>query len=238
MPSSNPLIKDVVGDGSCFFRAMYYSAQAANLLPRVVKCFGGDPKSPSPITEVGFVRLARMALSHAIRNKKDATIIHESYQVFKALSKEDYKIMLNSSFPSWFQRAFAKLPSTEQEYREGFAKHTLSLSSWVSELEVHITKAFLAKCKIQLHVFNKQGSPRRFKDYKSGVIYLLNQNEIHYNSVLVTLQQKKKQIITPTKQTAKTCPEGKILNPLTNRCLLQHSCKGYEVQFKQLIGEL
>ena len=98
------ITKDVRGDGSCFFRAIYNSIQFVPLENRikVFKCF---KVTDMDVNEDTFLKLARKRLSQMILEKKDFGIIYAMYKNLKSYAKEDFKI-ITSGFPVWFKTRF------------------------------------------------------------------------------------------------------------------------------------
>jgi hypothetical protein len=211
---------DVKGDGSCFFRSIY----------KVLR--HNKHKLTHKTTEDEFVTNIRTIL-HEIVIQEDATpystLIHDIYTNLKTLSSQDYKMLLESSFPKWFVTRFKRsLPASESIFRKQYAKGILEKSNWVSEIEVRLLSLYMKKnYKLNIKVYNKP--PRRIN--KTNTISVLNKGEYHYNAII--------SVDTPTQHTPKTpqspktkpkeCPSTHIRNPKTNRCVSRTSCKGYEV---------
>lgn len=208
-------IVDVTGDGSCFFRALYLVLKQKNGIPRLIKNY--QENNLHVEGEEEFVSMMRILLAKLIVEKKDWGIIHDVYQNLKHLDKRDYTSILKTSFPSWFVAMFRTLPKTEQVFRNKFANGILSKSNWVSEIEVTIVAKMLQETKFYLHIFTGKSLPNKRFAFAPKGLYLLNLNEVHYNAIIPDLSSNK------------VCMEGKILNPVTYRCVLQTSCKGYEV---------
>lgn len=235
-------IVDVKGDGSCFFRSIYKVAESKRMINRVLKKMGRQNKSSSSIDEDAFVVFFRKGLAERIIANKDYGVIHDVYITLQGLSKQDYRVILESSFPSWFVRKFGKnLPPKEEDFRVSFATSVSETkSNWASEIEVTVVKEiFKREMKANFIVFNSP--PKKTYPFLKSGWYLLNRGEVHYNAIIVkfandTTSPKKSKMrmknIASPKQ--KECKATHVLNPETKRCVLRNSCKGYEIIVKQL----
>lgn len=211
-------ICDVAADGSCFFRSLYHSAKASGALNHILKRLKGT-KTKDP-GENGFVKLTREALSECIQKKEDRGVIKKVYQTLRVLNKEDYNIIVASSFPSWFASTFRSLPPSEETFRDKFAKKILKKTSWVSEIEVTLIRKMIhVRSNWRLVILNSK--PTEKWTPKPNEIYVLNLNETHYNAILVIKE--------------KQCASDKIFNKDTNRCVSKTSCKGYELQLAEIL---
>lgn len=260
---ANFKIQDVEPDGSCFFRSIYYSAKSVNALKFIIRRFSQFYEDKENIIEVhdeeSFVRFMRKALKFIIEREKDDGYIDRLYENLKLLDKEDYKEVIQTSFPDWFVSLFPKLPKTVNVFRKKLAREENVITNWVAEIEVSIVKQIIEKYnRYTLQILNTRPSSKQFET-KENVIYLLNKGESHYNAIVIRQDNKasasrdkasasrdkasasrdnvdkklrskstmKKKRSTPKKI---VCPDTKILNEKTNRCVLKNSCKGYELR--------
>lgn len=215
-------IVDVNADDSCFFRSIYISLRHGRMMSAFMSRLGirKHPKS-----EEEFVGFVRERLAKLIETKEDADIIESVYNNLKTFGKPDYKVVLSSSFPSWFRAAFKTLPKSEGTFREKFAAGVRDKSSWASEIEVRILRDhFERDGKYQLVILNKRPSPRMKLNKRT--IYVLNIGELHYNAVLPSSKVKEE-------DSEASCPPQKVMNPETKRCVSRESCKGYEILLKE-----
>lgn len=211
-------LKDVKGDGSCFFRSIFHSARHGKILPAVLKRLNIKDKPD----EEGFVRQVRDTLAYMVLQREDRGIMTNIFEHLKELSSADYKQVITSSFPAWFVAAFRKLPKTENVFRDKFAEGVRKVTSWASEIEVRLLKLAIERDgKYELVILNTPPtSTTRFK--KRGV-YVLNLGEAHYNAVLISTSKAK---------VTKECKQDQIYNEKTRRCVSRKSCKGYELLVK------
>lgn len=214
-------IVDVKGDGSCFYRSLYESANnRPRMVERMLKKMGHIVSTTKP-TQTQFVQHFRLGLSKRIVDQKDYGVIKDVYTNLKAMDSKNYKEIMTSSFPSWIVREFKQLPKTEASFRKAFAQGVLSMSAWASEIEVRIVNEILKKeLKSRLGVFNSP--PRSSFQFKKNVLYLINRDELHYNAIVIEDKDLKE------KRT--DCSEDQIRNPDSNRCVSRSSCKGWEVR--------
>lgn len=208
---------DVKGDGSCFFRSVFNSAKAVGALKHVSKRLLLKSYK-EPMTEYEFVKGVRSSISEMISQSKDKGVVKKVYQYLLTLDKETYATMLDTTFPTWFAKYFAKIPKNEVSFREKLAKGVSKTTHWVSEIEVTLVKKLIeTRSTWRLVVLNNNEQAKRTP--KKREIVIINVNEIHYKALL------------PLKK----CPEiTKILNPQTNRCVNKSSCKGFELQLKAM----
>ena len=238
------VVKDVRGDGSCFFRSLYHSMVQLPLKNRVIKSFDGKDMD---IKEDAFVVLVRDFLSKVIKSKKDAKVIGSIYKNLKTQNKENLDLVIEG-MSTWMQKIvksskWSKM--TASKFREEIAEEVLKKNNWVSEMEVEIVKNILKRrADIDLRVLNSQLPKTLPKD----VIYVMNIDEIHYNAVV-----RKSRVVNSVssngsssdssgkKNTIKSkrvlCDKNKILNPKTNRCVSKTSCKGFEVMYYEMQKE-
>jgi len=219
-------VLDVLGDGSCFFRALYHSAKSVYALKHVLRRFGILVKDAT--TEDEFVGAMRNALSDMVLNKKDKHVIRDVYANLLLMDKDSYKLALASSFPAWFAKAFKKLPQSEEAFVAKFAAGVLRTSSWASEIEVRIIQERLRKFK--LVILNSKPSKKYV--IEDNTIYLLNLGEAHYNALVVYMKDEVDKTDAKDKQKQKDCGNDKIYNEKTKRCVKRTSCKGYELTSK------
>jgi len=166
--------RDVQGDGSCFFRALYGVARKQHILHHL--CIALQIAKPNDIN--AFIRSVRSRLARCIRGKKDNHIVSKVYSTLKALDTASYAVMIKSSFPSWFVRKMKTLPNTEDEFRHLFAKGVSKTSSWVSQIEVDIIKGFAQQKGIDIVILNRE--PTSPLAVRNKTLYLLNVDEVHY----------------------------------------------------------
>lgn len=180
-------IKDVIGDGSCFFRSVYGAAKKKRgALKKIVTCF----LDPDRLVEYRndeelFVKDMRSHLSNRIKKRTDGEVIKNLYRSFRALSEEDYALVIDS-MPAWMERAFPEKPKHEGTFRSVISKKVLEKSSWVSEVEVNIVRDTLKHCigdDLHIVILNTKPDKKTFK-MKSKTLYVLNIDEVHYNYLI------------------------------------------------------
>lgn len=218
----NYKIVNVIGDGSCFFRSIYKYLKYADVLEYVsLKLNNNISKVTS---QNDFVILLRIVLSKIIKNQDDSDIIKNVYNTLSEVDKETYSILIES-FPQWFIKNFKKLPNNEGIFRNKISKEIKEITNWAGEIEVKLVEQlFYRLFKFKLVIINSTNLKKEYK-FKNNTIYLLNGNEVHYNAILPNIKPQFSIKINKTR----TCPEGKILNTVTNRCVLKQSCTGLKV---------
>jgi hypothetical protein len=255
--SNNFVIKDVHGDGSCFYRALYTSAKYTDLVQKLISLLAGRERK-KVVSEDKFVALARRYISRRVLKENDGGVVKEVYNHLYSLEKENYAAVM-VAFPSWFRKRFRKLPKDEDTFRTAFAQAILETENWVSEIEIRILLWVLSTTSIQLEIVNTKPKGTQRK-WNANTMYVWNRNEAHYLAILpkrhsssskqsnnLLLQAKVKpvakssvSVIMKTMAKArKNCEDGSLHNPATKRCVKATSCKGYELQadmFKKLLG--
>lgn len=218
-------IEDVMGDGSCFFRSIYQALFSTNQVEHVVKSLHNGPKPPKVDTEDKFVRFLRSQLAKRIVKKDDMNMISEIYNHLQTLDEQTYQAIIHS-FPEWFQESFPDgMPKTETTFRNKIVKQITNVYNWAGQIEVTLTQQiFTQVLDINIHIFNH--SPKTTYRFATNTLYLLNKGEVHYVAILP-------QYKTTQATSTKMCPPEKILNKLTNRCVLRTSCKGLEIIVKK-----
>ena len=217
-------IKDVKGDGSCFYRSVYGAAKASKLLKKMTKCFGvgvgvgvGAGDGAGDIDEDDFVELVRACMSQRIRDGNDFGIIHDMFMSFKEYDSKTYKAIL-VGMPAWFVKSFPKKPRDEMQFRMKIAEKIRLKSSWASEIDITLFQKIVASCssgRRVLKVVVLNSTPTRFSPRKN-CIYVINRGEVHY--MYIHVREKKE------------CPDGKILNERTIRCVKENGNVGKKIQ--------
>lgn len=171
-------IKDVKGDGSCFYRSLFAVLKHNNDLLDFNKCI--DVKRND---EEAFVQGMRSKLSEQIKKRNNKDYIKDLYVYLYGLDKENYDA-ITDAFPDWFQRKFHKMPSTLQEFRNIYSTEILKKTNWAFQPDIELTRAFLKKCSnLRLEIINNR-VPKKYS-FQHNTLYVLNLNENHYNAVLV-----------------------------------------------------
>lgn len=215
----NYKIVDVIGDGSCFFRSIYKYLKYLNILEYVSLKLNNNMFKVTDQND--FIILLRKVLSNEVKEQK-SDIVKNVYNTLSELDKNTYNTLIQS-FPEWFIKAFKKLPNNENTFRNKISKEIKELHNWVGEIEVKLTEQLFYKLfKFKIIILNSINLKKEYK-FKNNTIYLLNIDEMHYNAIFPNI--KPKFVIKITK----TCPEEKILNTITNRCVLKTSCTGLKV---------
>lgn len=210
---------DVTGDGSCFFRSIYQCLKSVDKIDEVKGVLKYNKRSPTIEDETDFVKFLRTVLSKRIQSKDDMGVVQEIYAHLSTLDEDTYNVMLESSFPDWFVEEFKTLPAKETTFRNKIEKAVKDLTNWAGQLEITLTQQLFSQLVgIHIHIFNHK--PAANYRFKKDTIYLLNVREVHYNAIIPAT---KKSI------SVKSCPEGKIINPLSGRCVLKSSCIGLKV---------
>uniref|UniRef100_A0A6C0KUM5 OTU domain-containing protein n=1 Tax=viral metagenome TaxID=1070528 RepID=A0A6C0KUM5_9ZZZZ len=213
--------KHIIGDGNCFYRAIYNSSIETGNLKKIIACFdlyknpiaASSNASANEINEVSFIVELRKALSNRIISKKDHNITSDIYEYLKTLDKETYKAVLDA-FPSWCHKSLKKLPKTIDKFRDKFARHILKQKTWISELEARLVIEIISKYRkgiIKIKIHNT--FPAKSEQLDCKTMHLINENEVHYN-ILV----------------CRECPANKIVNPKTRRCVSEKGIIGQRLR--------
>lgn len=184
------VVRDVRGDGSCFFRALYNAALHTGHLKAMSRAFG-FPRVPEVTDEDTFVHYARLALGHMLTKPVVWPLIvdiHKYLREVRKESKETYYAILEA-YPSWFQRAFKRVPRKVEDFVEILASKISHKHNWVSEIEVRVVLHVLHRASIPIEILNKVPSTTRHK--RTDTMYLLNLGEAHYNYLLRRPVRKK-----------------------------------------------
>lgn len=206
-------IRDVKGDGSCFYRALYNASLHTGNLRKVLRAFGIKTNDHIWNEEL-FVAHVRKALATCImessilpqsqlkgRVKTTYNLLHNIYtniyEIRKA-SKETYYAMLEA-YPTWFSTSFKKLPHSFQEFCTKLSHCITKKSNWVSEIEVRLVEILSSRYSVSIQIFNS--FPQNTIRLNCTTIYLLNRSETHYNYIL-----------------CRDC-DPQIINPPTTRCV-------------------
>lgn len=193
------VVRDVRGDGSCFYRAMYQSAVHTDHIKTIMRRMKIDYKK-TQWTEDMFVKAARNSLSQAVmsssrRSGQLEAMYNYLYETRKQ-SKMTYAAILEN-YPVWFQKHYKRLPPTFNEFRDTFAKCILVTRNWVSEIEVRLLLDILKGVPISI----RNAPPKPRERLSCDIMYLLNLGECHYNYIL-----------------CRDC-EPNVINPPTSRCI-------------------
>jgi hypothetical protein len=190
--------------------------------------FAGD------VDQDTFVKIVRQGVAARVANGNDYGITRTFFSTLSAMSREDYNLILEESFPTWFVRSFRRLPATEGAFREKLAKKLTETGSWASEFDITIVKHILKELKKKLVIFNDRPPKSSYAfDKARNTLYLLNKHEVHYNAIIPQVTKKGD---AQSKSSKSPCAQHKLRNPNTGRCVSKTSCKGWEIRAKQLEG--
>lgn len=206
------VIRDVKGDGSCFFRALYNSALRTGNLTRIMRRLRitddvrmAINKDGMSTAEDAFVRSVRRFLSEFIIGSHTIREIYTYLKGIRETDKMTYYAILES-YPSWFQNKFMKhkLPSSCETFATILSQQVLKMTNWVSEIEVRLVLENLRRIPITI-LNNLPTVPKRIA---CDEIYIFNQGEFHYKYIL-----------------CRDC-RPKLLNPPTKRCVDKNGAVG------------
>ena len=184
------IIRNVKGDGSCFFRALYQASLRTGTLKRIIRRFRrragpAGTQGVITLTEDGFVTEIRAILAAVIMSD-DAIIpsIHDNlYAIYKEKDHLLYDAILES-YPEWFQTRFAKFPKRLATFRSRLAKNVTRKESWVSEIEVRLILDILRGISIKIL---SAPPPSRTK-LDPSTLYLINVDEVHYKYIAKSIR--------------------------------------------------
>ena len=166
--------KVVKGDGSCFFRAVYQSARAANLLEKVC-----DALQVTCASEAEFIVSARTRLSDTIRKNKDGGYVASTYKYLSKLDMDTYKIILDT-MPDWLSEAFPEQPKSMRTFRRVLSDSIMEQSNWVGQIEVDLTRALLAP---DVRIDVRYTMLSQAEEMEPNTVYVINEGETHFNGV-------------------------------------------------------
>lgn len=210
-------VGEVIGDGSCFFRALYNAARNTGNIFKLIECFMSQTIPNvhlSKWTEDYFVDKIRKQFSNRIKLGNDYNLSREIYEYLLEMYQTDKKTyhQILKAFPSWAVKEFKTAPSSLNKFRNLFAEHVAKRTSWVSELEVRLMQKLLMRCTgLKLVIFNNLPSNPSNK-LDCNTMYLVNQGEVHYEYLL-----------------CREC-DPKILNPFTVRCVNEQGATHRKIQ--------
>lgn len=201
-PVLNFKVINVLGDGNCFFRAIYkcakhsYSKNAenenVNNLEKLVKCFLSKSYEHYNNNELDFILDMREVIAKSIEDGNDN---NEVYGMFTYLNnfvanpdlkkeklKTTYKAVLEA-IPQWMSTRFKKPPTDFEKFKQIFCKYIRRQGMYVCHVEINILKHLIeTNCNtpdkhIILNVYNQEPKV----DIDITAINILNRAEIHYN---------------------------------------------------------
>ena len=179
-------VRNVRGDGSCFFRALYQASLRTGSVMRIIRRFRRRAAARSGaavdagMTEDGFVAEVRAALAAVIM--KDTAIIPAIHENLRKVYKEKDHVLYNvilESYPEWFQERFASFPKRLEVFRARLAKQVAWNGNWVSEIEVRLILDTLRGIPIKIL---PSVPPSRTK-LDPATMYLVNVDEVHYTYI-------------------------------------------------------
>jgi hypothetical protein len=166
--------RDVQGDGSCFFRALFCVAQKHHVLN--VLCLALKIEYTKNVDV--FIKHVRCHLANCIKERKDINVVTRIYATLESMDKDSYAAIIKTSFPSWLSSQMKQLPSNEAKFRGILAKGVIDKTSWVSQIEVELIVKWARREGIEIVILNKE--PKEQLVFKRKTLYLLNVDEVHY----------------------------------------------------------
>lgn len=248
------IILNVKGDGSCFYRSLYICLKEYNILDRIIKhleTLNTEYNNQNiEINEEEFVRLARYTLSYLIRSGKDYQIVKRVYKNFETYDNETFKEVLKS-FPQWFNFKFYYIKDynekimTTRIFSNTFSESIKENINWVTEIEIEILKNIFSELGINIVIINNKVKENFL--FNDKTIYVMNIRECHYVSILPKFNNdiiQYKELIEKEKDVEKEkyvekdvelvkediIPRLKILNPKTGRYVLANGKIGKKIQ--------
>tara|TARA_Y100000389_G_scaffold40327_1_gene34894 strand:- start:3935 stop:4564 length:630 start_codon:yes stop_codon:yes gene_type:complete len=187
-------IIDVLNDGSCFYRSLYFSLRYTANINLFLRLFFHEEFS-NKWTEEYFISRLRSFLSKSIKNGNDFDISENTFISLTSYDFETYTLIINTLFDESISLILENKPKTLKKFRNILSKNILLNSTWVTQIEIEIIQKIIDN-QINLEILHK------IPNYKlnSKTVYLLNINEIHYNYIL-----------------CRKLKENKIINPKTKR---------------------
>lgn len=143
-------IKGAKGDGNCFYRAVYKSAQEQDLAHDVLSCVGQDYEWFG--NEADFVRRLRVGLAAVARTSPVFA------QFINAIRDAQYDwnatVQGLTGGGGWLATAFKSVPAVN-ELRNKFAAAVVKDAEWAGYLETRVLGHELRKCGMRLRVISK-----------------------------------------------------------------------------------
>ena len=178
--------KVILGDGNCFFSALYESALDLKLLPKITNHVG----IPQNASKEDFILEFRKFLANTIRNETDDDVIKDAYNHFQDTNAHNL-VEITKAFPIWSRNIVRNLADTEENFRKSYAAGIKKDKNWVGPIDVEITQNILKKCDdIRLRIFNTP--PRTNFDFSSlpNTLFIINTGEVHYNAIIPKLGEE------------------------------------------------
>lgn len=171
-------IKDVEGDGSCFYRALYVSLKhlGGSKLSEYLKCVGIS----SAKDELDFVKKMRGKI---VESMKSSDYLETMYNHLKTLDEGDYKEVVEA-FDEDLYNDLEEIPKTFKKFRDIVIKHTKMITCYASELDISLVKDM---CTDVINITIINNSVKSTQTFNKNNVYLLNIGEMHYNAILPEL---------------------------------------------------
>ncbi len=195
-----PVIKDVLGDGDCFFRALFRAAWNHGLIERLLGCFslGQDTNCHDILQELQTGRLVemedemvkcmRIGLSERIRLNADVKFacFFNHLRHLQREHPETFDVIMESQ-SDWVKKIFydGSLYG-EDEFRVAYAKGLRTRKNWVAQYDVELLKHLMNKCHLEVRVvnFTDKTNPRTYENRHDNELVLVNFDEVHFKYVL------------------------------------------------------
>ena len=173
--------ENVLGDGNCFFRALYVSARDQRLLPSI-----GFSQN---VTEREFIENFRENLATAIQNRDDNGLIHALYERLRETNAQSVAIMARTEFPNWLQDIVSHMPETEQAFRVAYWNGISRDENWIGETDSNIVRHILSS-DVDVETFSRIS----LRDYdfsaaRRDTIFVLNYGGDHYHAIVPVTQR-------------------------------------------------
>jgi hypothetical protein len=187
-------IKPTLGDGNCFYSAIYRSLNSKNQLANFCdECINTTYQTKlNCSTEENFIRSIRNLLindtdyigeykkifNFMIDNFKDPTYINTFQQILKDMG--DVRNILIK-----YQKEGEFSPENLDQFIEDIKKVTTTYGSWVGQIEVKIVEKLLSDCGLDTLIFVGMNSLKKYvsekhQDDDNKILLLLRGNHYEY----------------------------------------------------------
>lgn len=166
-------IKDVLGDGACFYRALYVSLKHINMIDAYSRCVG----LVNVTSENSFVTAMKDKL---LKDMINSEYIENIYNELKDIDIDTYNIIIDK-WDTNIHKKLKTLPKSIDEFKTILQEEISKTTCYASEIEISYLKSICDKV-INIVILNSDIKPSQTFNQKN--VYLRNLEERHYNAIL------------------------------------------------------
>ena len=174
-------IVDALGDGSCFYRAIYLVLKNNKKIMEFIKCFSLRSGLKENIKEDEFVKWLRIKILAAkTLSGKDNDISKNTYNTLKALPPKEYKTFIDSS---WNTQSLKTIPKTLKDFRTIVSEYIGDISKYANQYDKELIESL---CDDKFKIRSLQYLPELDYNFQQNDIYILRINNNHYQAILIS----------------------------------------------------